>query len=290
MMSWIVISIISAIFSALSAVTQKKVLSLNEPLRFTTSLAIFNFLILIPLLIFIDLSPVSITTFGVVVFKTILSGVAFLMVMEGIKRAEISRALPLLVLTPGVVAVVAFLFLSETLSYGDIGGIAFLMVGTTLLQYTPKRLLALTEAKDRRGIVYILVALAIFSITAVLDKLILKQFRVPPMDFWFYQHVILFFFFGGISLIIKRDYRGVAQTIGRSWKLILMISIFTLIYRYSFIVAVKMAPVALVLSMKRLSVLFVAIFGGIYFKEHSLVQRGVATVILLVGAGLIVLK
>ncbi|MCK5883716.1 MAG: EamA family transporter [Bacteriovoracaceae bacterium] len=290
MNTWVMISLISAIFSALAAVTQKRVLNQSNPLRFTTVLAIFNLILLLPFPFIFSFSSVSVSTLGVVIFKTMLSGTAFLMVMEGIKRAEISNALPLLVLTPGVVAVIAFFFLGEQLSFGDMGGVLLLVVGAGLLQYSPKSLRLLGTAKERRGIYYILIALTIFSITAVLDKVILKRFRVPPMDYWFYQHLILFVFFSLISFVGRRDSRGVIQVMKRSWKLILIISLLTLVYRYSFIAAVKMAPVALVLSLKRLSVLMVAIFGGMYFKEHSLRRRAIATSILLVGAGLIALK
>lgn len=279
----------SALFSSFAALTQKKVLIKNSPLTFTTVLAIFNLLLLLPLAFLNHFSDVSLVTSLVIIFKTILSGTAFLMVMNGIKRAEISKSLPLLVLTPGVVAVFAFLFLGEKLSIENIMGVLLLTIGTFLLQYSPKTPLIKLNVKERRGIYYILIALAIFSTTAILDKLILKRYKVPALDFWFYQHLILFLFFATISFFNNIKIQAIKSTVIKSWKLIFLIAIFTLIYRFTFIEAVKIAPVALVLSVKRLSVLFVTIFGGLYFKEKSLKKRITATVLMLIGTALVIL-
>ena len=77
--------------------------------------------------------------------------------------------------------------------------------------------------------------------------------------------------------------------LGKTWKLIVLIAVFAVIYCYSHILAVKAGSVALVLSIKRTSVFFATVFGGRYFKERNLLQRSIAVAIMIAGAVIIIL-
>ncbi|MGE5500287.1 MAG: hypothetical protein ACM3Q2_19600, partial [Syntrophothermus sp.] len=68
---------------------------------------------------------------------------------------------------------------------------------------------------------------------------------------------------------------------------IVFIALLTIVYRYTEIAAVKNAPVALVLSIKRISVFFAVIIGGRIFKESSLLIKSIATAIIIAGVILI---
>ena len=61
----------------------------------------------------------------------------------------------------------------------------------------------------------------------------------------------------------------------------------TIIYRYTQIEAVKIAPVALVLAVKRISIFFAAVIGGKIFKEHNLWIRAAAAAVIIIGTLLI---
>jgi uncharacterized membrane protein len=55
------------------------------------------------------------------------------------------------------------------------------------------------------------------------------------------------------------------------------------------ILAIKSAySTALVIAIKRISVLFAVIIGGKIFKEKELMRRTIATIILVVGALLVI--
>jgi uncharacterized membrane protein len=69
--------------------------------------------------------------------------------------------------------------------------------------------------------------------------------------------------------------------------LIGVIALITILYRFSQIAATKIAPVALVLSVKRISVLFAIIIGGKIFNEKNMTRKIIATVIIVAGALLI---
>jgi len=69
---------------------------------------------------------------------------------------------------------------------------------------------------------------------------------------------------------------------------IILIALFTIGYRYLLLEAMKIAPVALVLSIKRTSIFFATIIGGKIFSEHALLHRSIATLLMLGGVYLII--
>jgi uncharacterized membrane protein len=68
------------------------------------------------------------------------------------------------------------------------------------------------------------------------------------------------------------------------WLWIALVALLTTGYRFAQTAAVKAAPVAVVLSVKRLSVFFTVMLGGYIFRERSLLKKTVATAIIIAGA------
>lgn len=113
--------------------------------------------------------------------------------------------------------------------------------------------------------------------------------KMPPFTFMAFQQSFQFINFLILMLIFRK---GVSVNFPEPRKNLLSIIIFvaalTIFYRWSQIEAVKLAPVALVLSIKRTSVFFASLIGGKIFKESNLTQRIVATIIMVGGAILII--
>ena len=66
-----------------------------------------------------------------------------------------------------------------------------------------------------------------------------------------------------------------------------LISVLTIGYRYTQIVAVSLASVALVLAIKRTSVFWATVIGGKLFNDKDLLKRSIAAILILIGAILI---
>jgi len=291
MIEWYYLSIIAAIFSATAAVLQKKVLFKEKALSFATTLALFNLIIAIPFFFFIDASGLSVLNIGVLLIKSILGAFAFLCVMLGIKNLELSHALPLLVLTPGLVALFAFFILGESISALALLGMALLLLGTYILQLGEH--VKLTEPFryfiKSKGHKYIVFALILFTITSILDKALLKGFGLSLNAFMGFQHL----FYGLIFLLMVSFSGGFGELKGSfkfSWKWILLIAFVTVGYRYAHLSAVKSASsVALALSMKRTAVFFATVIGGRIFHEHDYKKRVIAALVMVAGAILVIM-
>ncbi|MCK4957061.1 MAG: EamA family transporter [Candidatus Cloacimonetes bacterium] len=290
-LQWYYFAMLSALFSASAAILEKKTLFKERALEFSTLLAIFNIVLSLPFLFTINFANLNNPALLVLFGKSILGMFAFLFIMHGIRNLEISGALPLLVITPGLVAFFAFIFLKETLSTWQTVGLILLLIGTYVLQLVhTKDLLAPFKLFGKsKGHRYLLGALIIFTVTSLVDKWLLRDFKLPPYTMLTFQHFFIGINFLILFFIVRKSPKSLLQTAKNSWKLILLISLFTIIYRTSHIFAVKAGSVALVLALKRISVFFAVVIGGQLFKEHYLLRKTIATLIMLGGAALIIL-
>lgn len=289
---WQLLALTSAAFSALAAIFEKKALFKIEPLLFSMILSAFTFVLTIPFFWFVDFDMIRADALVVLYVKSILGAAAFLLVMYGIQKNELSNSLPLLVLTPGVVAVAAFFLLTESIGSYALLGMLLLLSGTYFLQLEKNSswLSPFLFVKRNKAQWYIIAAIILFSTTSILDKSILKSFRLQPEAFLPIQQLFFTINFYLIYLFTKRKNEAdLKSQFTQTWKIILAVAVFAVIYRYSHILAIKSGSVALVLSIKRTSVFFAAVFGGHYFREHNLLRRSIAIMVMVVGAILIIL-
>lgn len=288
---WQLLALTSAVFSALAAVFEKKALLKLKPLEFSLLLSLFTLILALPFLAWVDLSLIDFKTLAILYGKSILGALAFLLVMHGLKNLEISSSLPLLVLTPGVVAILAFFLLNETLTRYDIFGMLLLLVGTYFLQLKPNGsyLSPFKSVGKNKAYLFLIGAILLFSTTTILDKTLLKTYKLQPEAFLPIQQLFFTINFALIFLLKKNNTKALSTTIHSSWKIILLIACFAIIYRYSHILAIKAGSVALVLSIKRTSVFFATVFGGQYFKEQNIFRKSLATIIMIGGAILLLL-
>ncbi|PLX24131.1 MAG: hypothetical protein C0600_13695 [Ignavibacteria bacterium] len=293
-MIWFSLAFGSALLSAAAAVTQKKILFRLEALDFSVLLSLVTLLLTLPLFVFIDYGTVSLAALAVLLAKTLLGALAFLCVMLAIKNLEISGALPMMVLTPGLVALTAFLILGEALSGTELGGVLLLIVGTYVLEMRPgaSLLAPFTVFTTSRKHHYIIAALLLFTATAVADRYLLTEMQLRPLPMLAFQNLFLALYFMLFAMVRRHTLQPVRAELRAQLRAqlpwVLLVAACTLGYRFAHIEAVSLAPVALVLSVKRLSVFFAAMFGGHLFREKYLPRKAVAIVVLLIGATLVV--
>ncbi|MBN1449093.1 MAG: EamA family transporter [Bacteroidetes bacterium] len=289
-MLWFVLALTSALLSAAAAVTQKKVLFRLDALDFSVLLAQVTLLFTLPLFAMIDYAALDPVALSVLFGKTLLGALAFLCVMQAIKNLELSGALPMMVLTPGLVAVVAFFLIGDALSLSETGGLLLLLVGTYVLEMRPgvSLLHPFTVFATSRKHHFIIAALLLFTVTSVLDRYLLTDLQLRPLSMLAFQNLFHGLWFFLFALVARRRIQPMLHAAHSQWGWLLLIAFFTLGYRFTQIEAVSMAPVALVLAVKRLSVFLAAILGGRLFRERHLPRKAIAIVVLIIGATMVV--
>jgi len=289
-MTWFFIALVSAFLSAFAAITQKKVLFNLGALEFSFILSIVNLLFSIPFFFFINYGTINSINLLILFVKSFIGVGAFLCVMISLKNLEISNALPLLALTPGFVAVFAFIFLGESLKAMEVVGLIFLISGTFILESKNFKNLfvpfsVFIKSKYHR---FILLALLLFTASSILDKLLLIKLNLSPISLTAIQHIFFALFFSILYVFFRNKEASASLNIKKNnlgW--IALISVITIGYRYTQIVAVSLASVALVLAIKRTSVFWATIIGGKIFNDKDLLKRSIAAILIIIGAILI---
>jgi drug/metabolite transporter (DMT)-like permease len=291
-MTWFVLAFASAVFSALSTLAEKKSLFSMDALDFSYIVSVVTLVFSIPFFIMAPVQQGLTTSLIILFIKTVLSATAFLFVMLSIKNLELSEALPLLAISPGLVAVLAFFCIGDALSILEWLGIFLIIIGTYVLElkknnggiFAPFKTLF---KSSKYG--YVLGAVVLFTVTSLMDRILLKGYKLPPFTFMAYQQLFYGIVFLLIILCKKRSAVISFKSLDKKmWRFILIVAVFTVAYRYTQIAAVKLAAVGLVLAVKRLSILIAIIIGGKLFNEQNLGRRVVAAIIIIIGISMLV--
>jgi drug/metabolite transporter (DMT)-like permease len=290
-MTWFLLASCSALLSAAAAIAQKKVLLRTHALEFSFLLSVIIMVLSFSIPLTVDSMWVPPVTLWVILGKSLVGGMAFLLVMMSLERDQISRVLPLLGLTPAVTALVSLAFTGENLQMWEWTGIVLVVAGAYLLEKRPAGVAGGGAGTGRfsRSHVYILIALLLFAASSVADKTLVSGFKTDPRIVLVYQHVVYCLLFGGL-LIVRRVPLEVLVKAGRAhaWYLI-AIAVLTIAYRFTQLEATRGAPVALVLAVKRTSILYASFFGGRLFSEDRLKLR-LAGAVLIVASGFVILR
>jgi drug/metabolite transporter (DMT)-like permease len=289
-MLWFWLAFASALMSAMASIAEKKVLFRMDALNFSWTLSLFTLVLSLPLFLFIDYAKVTPLALAVLFGKNILGAFAFYFVMQSIRRLELSAALPMMTLTPGLTALLAWPLLGEALNAREIAGMLLLLAGTYLIETVRGASLlhpftVFFRSDKHRSIV---AALLLFTATSILDKVLLTDLAMGPLSLMAFQHVFTPVVFLVFILASGRKPVAAAAFPREALLWIAAVAVLTLGYRFTQFEAVYLAPVALVLAVKRVSVFIAAMAGGKLFDESRLGRKAVAILLLLAGATLVV--
>jgi len=288
-MFWFVMASCSAVLSAAAAVTQKKVLLRAHALEFSflLSIVIMGLSLYVPLSM--DVTAVPWRTLVLILAKGVLGGVAFLCVMMALERDQISSVLPLLGLTPAITALVSHVAIGEFLEGWEWLGIALVVVGTSLLERRPGAEFPGSSPRLSPSHYFIGAAVVLFAVSSVADKVLVSSYKTDSRIVLLYQHAAYCCTFGGLLLVRRVSVQRISATWREQWPYLLAIALLTIAYRFTQLEATKDAPVALVLAVKRTSILYASLLGGKLFSEERLGVK-LAGASLIVASGFVILR
>ncbi len=290
-MHWFLLASGSALLSAAAAVMEKKALFRVGALEFSFLVAVMTAVLSAFIPFSVDVvSPDGRATVLLVV-KSIVGGIAFLLVMLSLEHNQISDALPLLGLTPAAAALVSFAVTGESLKEWEWGGVVLMMAGTYALEkrkgsrfWEPFK-----AAFAARSHSYIFGALALFAVSSVMDKKLVSGYSIHPLVVLFYQHTIYSLLFACLLWMRRVPVREILRKGEELFPLLLSIALLTVGYRFVQLEATRFAPVALVLAVKRTSVLYASAVGGTLFSEERLRMKLLGGA-MIVGSGFLILR
>lgn len=295
--SWIILSIVSAIFFGLKDILAKKFL---EKTKINSRELIFHEYVLVFVFVCIvfynQIDFMSIySMWALYIFKAISVGMASYLYFKLLEKHEISLVSPLINLSPIFLLFLSSIFLLEKISLIQLSGIVIIIIATYFLEVTmhhydkdsphAHHFLNLTK-KDYTFFTQVVILLSVFSFAAISDKLILGEVNVYTNMFF----TSFFILYGLIFYYIRAKKLKQSLNIFNQSQTVLLISTLTIISNFLILLAIAIptAMVSLIIPLRRTSTLFSSFFGGLLFHEKHLGKKLFAIFLMLLGVALIV--
>lgn len=210
-----------------------------------------------------------------------LNILAALLYMEAIRASDLSLSVPLVTFTPLFLLVTSPLLLREIPDLSGIFGVLLIVSGAYLLNIAklhdgpaaPLRALF----KERGARLMLLVAL-IWSLTANIDKIGLQN-SSPLLWATAINAAIAL---GMLPLVLLRVRR---PQVSRQWpwRWLLLVGLCGGLTTLCQMLAISLTQVPYVIAVKRLSILFTALYGLLLLREKGLRERLTGTLVMLAG-------
>ena len=287
---WLIYMFFYIIFKVSFQIIRKNVLNHAHAMSFESLRSIFIVLLSFFLIPLMDFSFDK-KALAWVYLVSLLATVGILFTAKALRHGQISAISPLNNLRPGFVAIMAFLFLSESISYIQVIGISIILISTYLLEsdhHFSNFLAPIKHLFKSKYSLYFLIAVFLFSICSILDKFILTNKITNIYTYFFFIWIFITINF---NLIHAFEF-GFTDTINslkelKYWPF--LVALISLVSNLLFYKALSLTYVSIITPIAMLTTLFIVLFGGKFFHERYLFFRISISVLMLIGAYLVVM-
>lgn len=289
-MSWYLLAIMAAVFLGIYSIIEKRGLKRSNSLSFLLTSSFFITILSIPIVFTRNVFIFSPTEMALLVIKSLFAALFFLFIARALEKMEISEFAPFLSFSPVIVLIFSYIFLRESVGLLALSGILLVVIGAYILELNDGLLSPLRAIKDNESIHFIFFGLFFGALCAVIDRSILL--REPDLlSFFFLNNVLIFLFFALFSFFRKNNLKTLSKHLKpvTPWALLGALFYMTGDLLYFKALTMPTALIALVIALKRLSILISTIIGGEIFHEDNLLRKTIATLIMLGGVFLIIL-
>lgn len=284
-MSWVFYALITAFSIATAdAISKKALISSNEYVIAWVRQG-YSLPFLVVVFFFIDIPQLDRTFWLTLLIVIPLDVTAIILYIKAISISPLSLTIPFIALSPVFVIITAFVILGELPDISGLIGILLIVTGAYLLNVRATRhgvLGPIKAIRKEKGSVLMIIVAIIFSFTSTLGKVAVMH--SSPIFFGAFYPFILTFIFtiitgvkGHLSGIISRPL------------IFLGIGFCMAVMMLSHYVALNLTDVAYMISVKRCSLLFSVIYGWALFREISISERLIGSVLMIAGVAAITL-
>lgn len=217
-----------------------------------------------------------------------VNGLGFLLHMRAIQISPLSLTLPYLAFTPVFIFLTGFLILNEIPSSWGVIGVLIITIGSYVLHIDPAdfSLSAPLKAFGReKGAVLMLLVAVIYGLGAVTGKKAILHSSVMFFTVFFFLCLNGVFLAGG--LLLKKTRLGrLGAMPGRGAVVGGILFAHVICHGW----AISMTKAVYMIAVKRISILFGVIYGGLFFSEAYMGYRLLGTCLMVGGAILVTLK
>ncbi len=280
-MIWFIFAILTALFDSMKDVFSKNSLKNIDEYIVSWSFRFFALLFVIPFLAFIEIPSLNIKFWTVLFIAGSLGTITTLLYMKAIRYSDLSVTAPMVTFTPLFLLITSPLIVGEFPNFIGLVGVCLIVAGSYLLNIKERNngyLAPLRKLLKERGPKLMLIVAFIWSITSNLDKIGVQ--KSSPVFWVIAEEIFLTVVLTPIMLYKSQKDLSQIRTGLKSLIPIGFLSALTLIFQMN---AIKLAPVAYVISVKRTSTVMSVLFGWFIFKEKGIQERLIGVAIMVIG-------
>lgn len=310
-MTWVILSLVSAVSLATSDAYMKKALGKIDEYLVAWLRLLFTVVALSPLLFFIEWPELDATFYRAFFTAAPFEVVAYLLYVKALRVSPMSLTLPFLALTPVFLILFSFFVLGETVSALGGAGIALVALGgysLNLHHHQGAGLLGPIKAIFReKGSLMMIGTAAIYSYTASLGKLAIQH--SSPIFFATTYFIFLTLVMSPLALFGfnrsrhltqhwglqhegKKNNAGIGEMegigAGAITRAMLVPGFFFAVMLLTHAVAITLTEAAYMIAIKRTSLLFGVLYGRLLFGEGHLRERLLGASLMFAGLVLII--
>jgi drug/metabolite transporter (DMT)-like permease len=283
-MDWLLLSLVCACFTSTGETFSKFLMRENDEWTTGWAVILVSLPFVTPLLALRPVPPVGRDLALLLCVQIPFEVAAYYLYLQAIKIAPLSLTVPYLSFTPVFSMITAAVLLGESVSLQGFFGILMVTVGAYVLnmEESVRHPLAPMKAILRSpGSRRMLVVALIWSLTSTLGK---KGVQLSDPVFFGVAYMALLFisltFITGWRLVRK----GVAVNFrGRNVLWLTLAGLATALAMISHFHAIELVQVSYMISVKRTSLIFSVLCGGLVFKEEHIRLRLAGTCVMLSG-------
>lgn len=282
--SWFAIALACALFTACCDATSKRIMQENDEWITGATVLFVAGVLLTPLIVSLGLRPFTWELAELLIALLPLEVLGYYLFLSALRLAPLSLVTPLLAFTPVLTVLTAQFLLGEVVSDLSRVGIGLVGVGAYILYIDPadRSLFGPLRALfANAGARRMLLAAAVWALTSTLGKPGTQLYGA--IQFGFLVLVCLTACFGVMSLIRMRRGATAASLTRKTALLFLIAGLFMAAAEVTHFLSLSMAPVACMIAVKRISLVFGVLLGRIVFGEEHVGYRFAGSSLMVAG-------
>ncbi|MDO8538472.1 MAG: DMT family transporter [archaeon] len=282
-MLWFLLALFGAFGQATNFALTKKFLGTIDKNTFAAGTYFISFILTFALTLYFGFPQIKEGFWFALLATGGLNIIAVFLNYKALQISDLSLTIPMIAFSPVFSIFISFILLNELPTLMGIVGIIFTVLGIYAINFFNGKgfLEPFKQIYKNKGAMMMLGVAFVYSITANFDKIVIQTtdvFLGPALTFLFLS---IFFF----ALSMKNKTK--IQVFQKNLLPFLLIGFVGFIGGLAISIALTMQIVPYVLSVKRTSILFGVIYGGILFKETQAKNRLIGAIITVIGLVLI---
>lgn len=263
---WMLFGLVSAFSDASKNIFAKQSIKSFDTIVVTWALLLYSLIILIPFTFLRGIPQLDNIFWAALLIRTVLEGIALILYFESLKTTDISLCLPVLAFIPLFLLITGIVINNEVPTLLAMIGIAFIMLGTYFLNFRKgeKWHQPFFEIFKNKGVIMMFFVSILWGITGALHKV-----AIIHSNPFFYSGVatfILAVIFTPIAFIKSRaDFKK--ALLPKNFLQIMPSGLFEGVAALSQMVGQSLYFSVLVISIKRVSIVFSSLMAWFFFGE-----------------------